>query len=315
MNLTSEQTILITAYKVKSDAAPQFAEWQQKTNAAVSMFPGFISLEMLPPQNPVQHTWTVVQRFRSHQDLKDWRDSEQRSQLHQEVIPLLIQDGEDAIQEIDSDIEHAKESVTEVFVTHVKPGMNDAYRTWASKIQQIEAEFPGYQGVYIQAPLTEKGNWITIVRFDTPEHLDNWLASDRRKEVLKEAEEMVADLQSHRVASPFAGWFSNITKSTGEAPAVWKQTMLILLVLFPIVMFEFKFLNPLTKGLNISLATFIGNAISVTLVSWPMLPISIYFLGWWLSPGIDNRMKKNIIGTLIVISIYIIEIIVLWNFI
>lgn len=207
----------------------------------------------------------------------------------------------------------SNKSVTEVFVTRVTPENYDAYRAWASKIQKIEAQFPGYEGVYTQAPKDEKnGNWVTILRFDSTEHLDQWLNSNERKEILKESESIVQDLQSHRLMGPFAGWFSNFAKSTGESPAVWKQTMLILLVLFPIVMLEFKFLSPHTKHLNLSLATFIGNAISVTLVSWPLMPIAIWALKSWLSPGSEHRIRKIVTGTCIVITLYLIEIAFFW---
>jgi antibiotic biosynthesis monooxygenase (ABM) superfamily enzyme len=112
--------------------------------------------------------------------------------------------------------------------------------------------------------------------------------------------------------TPYAGWFSPIAK-TGEIPAVWKQTMIVLLILFPIVMLELKYLSPWTSNLNPSLSTFIGNAISVSLIAWPMMPIAILFLGWWLSPkGFDIR-RATIIGTCLLILLYLVEIAIFWN--
>ena len=89
--------------------------------------------------------------------------------------------------------------------------------------------------------------------------------------------------------------------------------MIVLLVLFPIVMLEIKFLSPLTSGLNPSLATFIGNAISVSLVSWPMIPIAIWFLEWWLSPQEDKRLQATLVGTGVVLLLYLLEIALLWR--
>lgn len=311
MNI-SEPIVLITTIKIKPEARDAFAAWQEKMNSTVGTFSGFVSLEMLSPQ-PDRAGWLSVQRFRSTKEMSVWRLSEERQKLFEEVKPLLIEDAESII-EVESCDPHKIKSVTEVFVTHVKPDKYDAYRKWASKIQQVESQFTGYQGVYIQAPGKEEGNpWITILSFDTPEHLNAWLTSEQRKEILKEAESSVEALYSHRVEGPFAGWFANISK-TGEPPAVWKQTMLILLVLFPIVMMEIKYLNPLIAGLNISLSTFIGNAISVTLVSWPMMPLTIYFLKWWLVPEPKQKYRDVFLGTLIVIALYLIEIFCLWNF-
>lgn len=307
---TINECSLITVIKVRLDAKNAFSIWQEKFNGAVSAATGFISLEMSPRQSKDHTAWTSIQRFNSNKHREEWERSQERAHLLKEVEPILI----DPIEDIESDAAEGSSSVTQVFVTRVTPENYAAYREWASKIQQVEAQFPGYLGIYIQAPEKGKiGNWITILRFDTVAHLDAWLASDQRKRVVEEAEKIVQEVQSHRVVSPFAGWFSNITQATGEAPARWKQTMLVLLVLFPLVMLEIKFLNPLTSGLNRSFATFIANAISVTLVSWPMMPIAIWFLSWWLAPGMVQNRRKLVLGTAIILGLYLIEIAVFWH--
>ncbi len=308
-----EQTTLTSLVKVRPEMNTQFMAWQEKMNSTIAKFPGFVSLEMLPQSTKNESMWMNIQRFRTYKDLEAWRLSEERRLLLTEVKPYLFGDISEVIQ--DKKLQACpQDSVTEVFVTSLKPGKHEAYRKWASKIQQIESQFPGYQGVYMQAPSDEEknGDWITILRFDTPEHLDAWLNSNKRQEILKESESLVEVLQSHRI-SAFAGWFGDISKQAGETMAVWKQTMLILLVLFPIVMLEMKFLNPLLKGWNLSLATFIGNAISVSLVSWPMIPLTIKCLGWWLVPGKDRLIQKTILGILIVVGLYFVEIVCLWN--
>jgi uncharacterized protein len=311
---TLDDTILITMINVRPNVSSQFAAWRERMNGTVASFDGFVSLEMRPPEINGQNTWKSVQRFLTAKELNIWRNSPERQQLIEELKPLLLNDK--GLQDVGSSISTGQENVTEVFVTKVSYDKHNEYRAWASKIQQVEAQFPAYQGVYIQSPPQgQDGNWITILRFDTPEHLDNWIGSKERKAILEDAQSMVEDLQSHRVVSPFAGWFAGFTKETGEPPAVWKQTMLVLLVLFPIVMIELRFLNPLLAGLNHSLATFIANTISVALVSWPMMPFVIRFLGWWLTNESENKRITRIVGgTLIVCTLYIIEISCFWNF-
>jgi uncharacterized protein len=199
--------------------------------------------------------------------------------------------------------------VTEVFITKVSPQELGAYRQWIGKIHEAEVRFPGFQRVYVQSPVSEKSEtWITLLQFDTVEHLDQWLQSNERQQILEEARSMVQSIESHRVTSSFGGWFGNLS----APPPVWKQTMLVLLVLFPIVMLEFKFLLPWTSYLNLSLGTFIGNAISVTLVSWPMMPLTIFFLRWWLNPTVSKR--QTLIGVVIMFFLYVIEIIIFWLF-
>ncbi len=210
--------------------------------------------------------------------------------------------------------------VTEVFITHVSPEKVDAFSLWTTKIRNIEAQFPGYRGTYLQPPKDSQGeNWITLLQFDTMENLERWLTSDERKVILQEGQAFICSLESHRISSPFAGWFSMFSKiENGVFPPVWKQTMLVLLVLFPLVMLEFKFLLPITYGFNQSLGTFIGNAISVALVSWPMMPFVIWLLNWWLAPQAKNKKNEywiSLAGTALVGLLYCFEVVAFWNFV
>lgn len=314
MTLSFDSGIIqTTKVLIRSNYLVPFAEWQSNLNRVIASFPGFISLEILSPQPPVETKWVIVQRFDSSQSAAKWKNSKEHNELMQNLRTLIGDNDAESIQEIQSEPGSVKVGVTEVFVTEVTPEMDAAYRSWIAKIHQAEAKFPGFKGVYVQSPTSRQGkNWITLLQFDTPKNLENWITSPERQAVLDEGKDLIASMESHRVISPYAGWFANIV-SKGEAPPLWKQTMLILLVLFPIVMLEIKYLNPLTMGLGLTLSTFIGNAISVSLISWPSMPIAIYFLKWWLVP-IGNKKRINILGTCIVLALYLLEIAIFWNF-
>jgi antibiotic biosynthesis monooxygenase (ABM) superfamily enzyme len=205
------------------------------------------------------------------------------------------------------------EDVTEVFVTQVSPDKEEAFRNWMAKMHHIETQFPGFRGMYVQPPAPgQGGNWLTFLHFNTAEDLDRWLSSEARKKVLLESKSVISSLDSHRVVSPYIGWFSSV-ESKGQRPGVWKETMLVLLVLFPIVMLELKFLPLLTGGLNLSTATFIGNAISVTLIAWPMMPLAIWLLNWWLLPKEGGNSLITFLGILVVIGLYLLEIALFWT--
>lgn len=309
MPLYIEKPILKTILAViKSDSINAFVNWQAKFNAAIASFPGFVSLEFLSPTEE-QKGWLIVERFSNAEAASAWDDAIEYRELIDELRTLAVKGG---IKEIPADETKMKRNVTEVIITDVNVEKENDYRNWVAKIHQAEAKFPGFRGAYMQSPTQGKDkHWITLLQFDTMENLDRWLESDERKELLKESSSMISSLETHRVISPYAGWFASIAK-VGVSPPVWKETMIILLVLFPLVMLELKYLSPLTAGFDISLATFIGNALSVTLISFPMMPIAIWFLGWWLS---SLSQKMTIIGTFVVILLYIVEIVVFWHFI
>ena len=295
-----------------------FIDWQTKLNSQIAAFPGFLSLEILSPatgssSEDTSGAWTIAERFANVQAHSFWRQSDVCKDLMEELNKMEGKGTPVRVLEFDEEKKQLQGYVTEVFVTQVAPEKEVAYRAWIAKMHQAEAKFIGFRGTYVQAPREGQGhNWITFLQFDKPENLDRWLSSDERKKILSESETLIASLESHRVISPYAGWFASMTQK-GEIPPVWKQTMIVLLVLFPIVMLELMYLNIWTAPLNRSLGTFIGNALSVTLISWPGMPIALTFLGWWLAPKGPSKKLMNWMGTGLIALLYLVEIALFWN--
>lgn len=313
MTLLDEARVITLQVIIPPDGMAAFINWQASFNVKLAAFPGFVSLEILAPGDKGPPNWCIVQRFINSVQAEAWLQSSELKALKEELKSLAVNR---QFQEFISPESSFQEGITEVFITRVVPEKEAEYREWMAKIHQVEAQFPGFKGAYVQSPKQGSGHhWITLLQFDKPENLDRWLSSSERQEVLKQSTSLISSLESHRVISPFAGWFSAFSKKIGEAPPVWKQTMLILLVLFPIVMLEFKFLNPLTRGLDVSLGTFIGNTLSVILIAWPAMPIAIRFLGWWLVPTGENKSQITFWGLLLVLGLYLIEILVFWSFV
>ena len=93
---------------------------------------------------------------------------------------------------------------------------------------------------------------------------------------------------------------------------IWKTAALILLTLFPVVTLELRFLNPPLATLNPAIRTFIGNAISVALTTWPLMPLAIWGFHAWLFPENQPRWLVTIMPLVLVLC-YLIEIAVLWH--
>ena len=192
--------------------------------------------------------------------------------------------------------------VTEVITTVVEPGKESVFQAWAEDIQASQAQFPGYMGTLFQAPLSaEVPYWTTLVRF-SPASARTWLSSPLAT-VARTVNPEIATWKSHRMASPFAGWFP----ASENPPPAWKQTALVLLMLFPVVMLEIKFLSPHLAGLDTAIATFIGNAISVSLMSWPLMKIAVRGMGWWLRCTPARRWQREVLGACTMLALYGIE--------
>jgi antibiotic biosynthesis monooxygenase (ABM) superfamily enzyme len=93
---------------------------------------------------------------------------------------------------------------------------------------------------------------------------------------------------------------------------MWKTACLVLLTLFPVVMLELRFLNPHLEELNPALRTLIGNALSVALTTWPLMPLAIYGFHAWLFPESKPRWLVMTMPIVLVLC-YVVEIAVLWH--
>jgi antibiotic biosynthesis monooxygenase (ABM) superfamily enzyme len=93
---------------------------------------------------------------------------------------------------------------------------------------------------------------------------------------------------------------------------MWKTAALVLLTLFPVIMLELRFLNPHLASLNPAVATFIGNAISVGLTTWPLMPLAIVGFHAWLFPEGYPRWVAWAMPFILVLC-YLLEIAVFWH--
>lgn len=301
---STHATSIMTKITLVEGRAADFARWQAVFTRAAAMAPGFASIEILP-EFAGSSEWRIIQRFRDAASLDAWQRAPARAARIAELDSMRVHGEAGDGDELAPDF-HSLSCVTEVIASEVKPSHEADFQAWASDVQAKQALFPGYMGTLVQAPVSEAlPYWTTLVRYSSQEELERWLASSERKALLDRSDPEVSTWKSRRL-SPFAGWFPS--EPDRPAPAAWKQTMLVLLVLFPVVMLEIRFLSPITAGLPGPVATFIGNAISVALVSWPLMRFAIAGLGWWLQPPPAQRGRNEALGLATVLLLYAIEI-------
>jgi uncharacterized protein len=299
----------VTAVQVRQGEEGAFTGWLTELNRAISTFPGYVSAVVIPPVPPLQSDWVMVQRFQTIEELRAWLDSEARRSLLDESASLLVDEGTtNVIQGSNTELS-PQDMVTEIITVSVKPGMEEAYRDWVDRIRQVEAKFPGYQGLQLQPPIPGlQENWVSLLRFDTAEHLNAWLESDARRDALREVEPFI-DKREQQVATAFSGWFT-FSDAPGQAPSNWKQSMIVLLTLYPIVMLEQLFLNPLLHSLGMAEAIFIGNLLSVAATGFLLIPLAIRAFEWWLLPGPNASSRVEAAGIALIVGLYALSIVV-----
>jgi antibiotic biosynthesis monooxygenase (ABM) superfamily enzyme len=306
-----ESTLLLCA-RVRNGSAGDFNAWQTRWQAQMLRSPGAVSVEIVP-QNPDQDETVAVAHFATPDALRVWR--------HGEANRALINEGQ---QFVDGGIlmqltgkaaleYYVQRNATEVIITRIKPGKEDAYRAFADRIGRAQQNFPGYIGSFVQPPHQHETGWTTVLRFDTIENLDGWLKSPERAALLKESQDLIEGFEAQRVDTSFPGWVP-ADPATGRPPNMWKTAALVLLALFPVVMLELRFLNPLLRaaGFAPALLVLTGNAISVALTTWPLMPLLIRAFRAWLFP--EGRPRGLVIAMpVILICCYAVEVLALWR--
>ena len=168
--------------------------------------------------------------------------------------------------------------------------------------------------MFLQPPDEKGGMWTTIIRFKSAPQLEVWMNGTERKNLLQESKAFIEHEQLTRLATAFPGWVP-VDPVTGKGPPNWKTAMLVLLGLFPVVMLELRFLNPVLSqfGLRASLATFIGNTLSVAATSFITMPLFVRWFGWWLFPADAPTWRVTSKGVAILVVLFALEVAALWR--
>jgi antibiotic biosynthesis monooxygenase (ABM) superfamily enzyme len=146
--------------------------------------------------------------------------------------------------------------------------------------------------------VNKKEDWVVVVRFDSPEHLEGWLQSNVRRRLNKEAAHLWEEARAERVGGGFPGWFAAGTAGSGAValPPNWKQAMGVLLVLYPMVMLLNRYLSPPLASLPLAVAIFLSNAAGVALLTWLLMPLVNRVFGFWLSPPPSRSGPAEALG-------------------
>ena len=267
----------------------------------------------MPPSPPAQVDWVIQQRFASSEQAVAWLRSEERKRLLAEAEPLIA--GQDDVHLLaDNQSGLLPAPVSAVISTRIKPDKEQAYREWARKIAAAQAKFPGFQGYRLEPPVPGvQDDWLTIVRFDSEANLQTWLDSPERKKLLKESESFTEECHARIARTGFDQWF---TQGGAAPPPGWKQNMIVLMVLYPLVFLLNAWLQkPILVGLfhlPYWLFLFINNAASVVLLSLILPPVSRQ-LNWWPSPA-EHDGKRDLAGVALVIVIYALWLVAFWQY-
>ncbi len=309
---SAAHTVHLTKMSVESGDVAEQVDWLARLMMVGVGGGAVLSAEIIPPGSPDENVWTLVQRFHDQELIAEWQANSDRLKLLEEMAPK-IEEAEIVLTEAECSTYGTVGSVAVAIITHVKSGMELTYREFEKQFQSAQAKRRGYRGVYLQPPTKKTpGVWTTLIRFDSPDALDEWFVSDERRKLLALSDPVVSSTDYQTITGSFPGWFP-AQETGGKGPPNWKTAMLILLGLYPIVMLEIRFLNPQMHGLNSAVANFIGNSISVALTTWVTMPLLIKAFTPWLFPKKETPPWVSPVSLAVLVLLFALEIALLWR--
>ena len=147
------------------------------------------------------------------------------------------------------------------------------------RFEEAARDFPGFLGQGTSSTPTETGvAYTTELQFDSLSSCLKWLDSDTRRQLLVEAEKEGYSYRGSMQKPAFDQWLSSRLTSK---PPVWKINLLVLLALYPSVMLLRLIGPPGIEELSTPAAVLIGNAITVAMTGWLLVPsLSRIFQRW-----------------------------------
>jgi uncharacterized protein len=299
---TSGRVSVVTQTRVRAEANDAFARWQTDTSKVIAGFPGFVEQTVIPPSPPQQVDWVILQRFASEAQAVAWLNSPERLRRVQGAQPMLV--GSDDVHIVQDGATGALPSpVAAVISTRIKPGQEAAYRRWEQRIAAAQTRAQGFQGYRFEPPIPGvQEDWLSILRFDTEEHLQAWLDSPERRELLEDAKDFTKEFHTRTVRTGFDQWFPSGAAGGAAPPDAWKMNMIVLVLLYPIVLVFGNFvMSPYLLSwarLPFPVALFISNVASIIILNY-LVPWTSKHFTWWLQPKGKDIRQTDVKGYLL----------------
>lgn len=253
-----------------------FERWLRRLADAAGHAPGHLGAEIQPPDTSHPSEWVIVYRFESVACLDDWLGSDERRELLHEGGDLV--DGAAREQIIATGTEaDAADPVTAVASFRLRP---DAVSELAGFYRRLLHELASFDG-YLQCDLFEpvpgvQVDTVIVFAFDTRSHLDAWLESHERNELLATLDPHLDSERVLNVVGGFGGWFGP------GAVRRWKQASIVLLALFPTSLAIGALRGELLPDLRFVPAVFVSNVIGIAILTWVLMPWLTRIFDRWL---------------------------------
>ena len=178
--------------------------------------------------------------------------------------------------------------VTVSITRHVDPERQDQMTAWVRAGSALAERFPGFLGTGWVRPGPESDEWHMLYRFDSPESLARWEASEQREWWLGSAQGLVGESRKER-RTGIEGWFDTPQeydvedlKPQPKPPPRWKQAVMIWFAFFPLSLGMTLLLASLAPALSTLPRVLLSTVAMTPIMTYLVLPWLTRNLEWWL---------------------------------
>jgi antibiotic biosynthesis monooxygenase (ABM) superfamily enzyme len=186
--------------------------------------------------------------------------------------------------------------ITLVISEVVEPSLVEEYEAWTKEINQSAQQFEGFMGVEVIRPRNHHYlEYVVIVKFDNYDHCKNWLSSPIYQQWIHRSKQFISKRSQQHLPNGLELWFT-LPKSTlphPPQPEYYKQVIIGVVTVYPLILLANLLLNPLLKGIPDVLGLLISVIFVSTLLTYPVMPYITKLLEFWLYPSTPRRVKKR----------------------
>lgn len=280
--------------RIKPECEAEFEEVSRQLIAASAKFDGCLGIEVFPPIPGIQDAYVTLHHYESTAHLQRWLGSAERAALVPRIEPLMV---EPAFECYLPGRRRSAGAISTVFAYDVKTERLADFAAWRRRIIAAGRRQPGFLGSESFDTFGEqKQKFLAVVRFDTREHFEAWLATPERARLMEEVRDYVNNFDVRRVGTGFEGWFGDSLDGATPPPTRWRQALVVLAALFPVIMLLRQVFSRLFEILPTPVAFLILLTCDLAILTWGVMPWFSRLMGFWLHPKPDHDWQRELAG-------------------